>query len=192
MAQTVQDGPARIVHLAKMSTAADFFAAYQPGQANAQDSTGRTVLLAALGNTDLSARSAIANRLLDDGADPTAVSGNGATTLHVLLGHVRHDIAAETPVLRRLLDGGADRNAVMPKFGTPLQTLLGMFQLTDEQLAPFYDEIFARPGLDLLTVAGRSSPLTSARKARTLRAGLLARMEAYLRAHDIEIPPEET
>lgn len=174
----------RVVHVAKMGTLEQFLAEYDPSQANAVDGNGRSVLLAALGNTDPAARVAIANRVLDDGADAAVVSPSGANALHVLLARAKPDNPGETVLLQRLLDGGADANAVMPKFGTPLQTLMDRFELSDEQLAPFYDVVFSRPDLDLLKVgAYRLSTLDAARKARRLRAGLVERMEAYLRDH---------
>lgn len=182
----------RVVHVAKMGTLEQFLAEYDPSQANAVDGNGRSVLLAALGNTDPAARVAIANRVLDDGADAAVVSPSGSSALHVLLGQVHHDYPAEATLLRRLLDGGADVNAVMPKFGTPLQTLNAQLNRSDEQFAPFYDVLFARSDLDLLK-PGRNglTSLASARKARHFRQALLQRMETYLRNHGIDVPPEE-
>jgi hypothetical protein len=164
----------------------DFRAVYQPGQATSYRSVdGATPLLLALSNTDPTTRVRIAHDLLDDGADATAVSGGaGFTTLHLLLGHNRHDFDAEAGLLERLLDAGADVNAVAgADRGTPIQTLAAKLKFTDDQLAPFYDVLFARPDLDLLRPgkAGRST-LASARLSQR-RQGLAARMEDYLRRH---------
>lgn len=182
-----------VVQIARSGSEADFLAAYDPTQANAVDPMGRTVLMAALGNRDPAARVAIAMRLLDDGADPTAVTPSGSTVLHVLFTQPRHDPAAEAPLLRRLVDGGADLNAAMGKFGTPLQCLMGLFDYRDEQLAPLYDVIFDRDELRLLEPAAyRSTALQAARRLLPRRAILVARMEDYLRAHDIDVPQEQT
>ncbi|WP_219814649.1 hypothetical protein, partial [Rathayibacter rathayi] len=61
---------------------------------------------------------AIANRLLDDGADPSLVSTDGdrVNVLHVLWGRARdRDPEAEAALIARLLDGGADINLRSPR-----------------------------------------------------------------------------
>lgn len=95
---------------------------------------GDSLLTMALGNGHLEGRVAIANRLLDDGADVTIWH-----PLHALVGQNRHDFAAEPPLLQRLLDLGADVNAVVPNFGAPLETAAVNFQFSDRDLTPFYD-----------------------------------------------------
>lgn len=171
---------------AKSGSLEEFESGYEPAQAATWTSeTGQTLLHLALSNPDPAARVAIADRLLDDGADPAAVFGpEGYTTLHILLGRGEHDAAAEAPLLERLLDGGADVNAVATGWGTPLQTLASELKFSDDQLAPFYDVLLARPDLDLLRPgkADRSS-LESARRLAKKRAGLVARMEDYLHRH---------
>jgi len=51
---------------------------------------------------------------------------------------------------RRLPDAGADPNWVSSVWGTPLQMLNRQGKFSDVELAPFYDVVFARPGIDLL------------------------------------------
>jgi hypothetical protein len=165
----------------------DFLGVYEPGQATSWTSiTGQTLLHQALGNGKPAARVAIADRLLDDGADAAAVFGpEQVTTLHVLLSQGTHDVPSEAPLLQRLLDGGADVNAVAGnRWGTPFQTLASRLKFSDEELAPFYDVLFARPDLDLLRTGkeGRSS-LQSARLLAQGREDLVRRMEEYLRRH---------
>ncbi len=165
----------------------DFLAAYEAGRATAWTSiTGQTLLHQALGNGDPAARLAIADRLLDDGADAAAVFGpEKVTTLHVLLSQGTHDFQREAPLLERLLDGGAAVNsAAGNRWGTPFQTLASRLKFSDEDLAPFYDVLFARADLDLLRPgkAGRSS-LVSARLLGESREDLARRMEEYLRRH---------
>src|SRR5690349_2352237 len=113
------------VGAAMQGTAEEFRAAYQPGTANeALDPAGRTLLHVALGNNDPASRVAIAEALLDDGADATTLSGaERYTVLHILFGRLTHDFELEAPLLKRLLDAGADVNAVAADVGTPLQTL---------------------------------------------------------------------
>jgi ankyrin repeat protein len=169
-----------LARTARRGTYEEFLSRYEPGAAaRAADSTGRTLLHAALANGDLHARVAIADRLLDDGADAAALSGaEGFTTLHVLLGRGKHDFPREAPLLERLLDGGADVNRAVDRFGTPLHTVARQFAFTDASLAPFYDVLFARP--DLWGADGRPPYLDVARRMLPLRAGLVARIEEYL------------
>lgn len=159
---------------------------YRPDQASSWVSDqGLTLLHLAVGNTDPAARVAIANLLLDDGADAAAISPvESCNALHILFGHVSHDIPAEAALLRRLLEGGADVNWVSPTWGTPLETLMSKLKFSDDVLAPFYDEIFARPDVDLhLPQKLGQSTLQSARQIIRRRAGLVARMEDYLQRH---------
>lgn len=178
---------ADIRHVAKHGTFDEFVQAYDPAHDDTADA-----LHAALGNGDLEARVAIAERLLDDGADPlTLVGSEKFSTLHVLLAQSFHDVDAEVPLLRRLLDGGADVNAVAEGWGTPLQTLASVRKFSDSTLAPFYDVFFSRPDLDLLKPgkAGRST-LESARRSAK-RAELATRMEQYLTDRGIAVPERE-
>lgn len=187
MARSMEEGQT-LRSLARRGTPEEFFAIFRPEDATDPD-LGMDLLQAALSHRDPSTRPVIAGRLLDDGADPAGELRHGGTTLHILLGQRKHDIPVEVPLLRRLLDGGADINRVLPRHGTPLETILYNFGLSDEQLAPFYDEIFAREDLDLFqTGESGNSVLDKIRKAAQKRGALLARAEAYLAARGI-VPP---
>ncbi|WP_420114026.1 hypothetical protein [Pseudactinotalea sp.] len=114
----------------------------------ASPSTGQTALFGALANRDPQTRVAIANRLLDDGADASVVTSSGTTLLHVLLPQRAHDPAAEAGLVTRLLDGGADVNAADAKLGAPLAMLYNT-SIVDEDAVPLYQAFLARADLDL-------------------------------------------
>ncbi|MFD8977797.1 hypothetical protein [Streptomyces sp. NPDC059593] len=175
-----------ILYAAETVSFDEFLDAYDSSQANSEVK-GRSILMGALTNVDPRARSAIATRLLDDGADATTTHG-GVNALHALLGNARLAPELEAPLLRRLLDDGADVNAVAKRYGTPLQLLMSQFAYTDEALAPFYDVLFARDDLDLLMIGafGKSAYAMAVKSKR--RQGLRARMEQYVTLHGIEIP----
>jgi hypothetical protein len=160
---------------------ADFLADYEPTQANWADEDGLTLLMRALRNGDPVSRVAIATRLLDDGADAGTATREHVNALHVLLSTMKHDFIAEAPLLARLLDEGADINADSGgRWGTPLQTLSRTFKFSDEDLAPFYDILFARPELDVTTPSSTGRSVTdSAKAAVESRADLLARCQAH-------------
>ena len=177
----------------KSANYAEFLTSYAPDQAaEVLDAAGRTLLHAALSNHDVAARIAIANQLLDDGADAAAISrSDNINALHILFGSTKHDYEAEQPLLKRLLDGGADVNLVSKRFGSPLHPLARQFETDDATLAPFYDELFARDDLDLLTpVAHGLSTLELVRKWRMKRENLLERFEQYLMRRG-QLPDQE-
>lgn len=100
-------------------------------------------------NPDVESRVGIANWMLDQGADASMTSGNErVNALHVLFSQREHDFEAEAPLLRRLFEGGADINGYSPKWGRPLHVLMENRGLRDRLLGPFYDVIFAQPGID--------------------------------------------
>ncbi len=136
---------------AKRATLESFLADYDPGVTEkfTSASTGQTVLFGALANKDPHARAAIANRLLDDGADAAVVSSSGVSLLHVLLGQRAHDPGLEGPLLRRLLEGGAPINKLDSREGAPLGMLYRLSTLSDEDRIPMYEAFFDRPDLDL-------------------------------------------
>ncbi|WPF82358.1 hypothetical protein SANBI_003712 [Sanguibacter sp. 4.1] len=178
---------------AKTGTLDEFLGVYSPSGASETGMGGMTLLCRALGNRHLDARVAIASRLLDDGADPsTVIPPDGYNALHILFGQAVHDPEAEAPLVRRLLDGGADVNAVAVRWGTPLQTLADNQKYADDELAPLYDELFARDDLDLLVpgAQGRST-LESARLLGDERADLVRRMEQYLTDRGVAVPERE-
>ena len=172
---------------AKRHTLDVFLEVFEPGQEAWVGASGLPLLLIALGNNDPANRLAIANYLLDVGADATALAlPERYTALHILFGQNTHDFEAEAVLLKRLLDGGADVNGVSGRgWGTPLQTLASQLKFSDETLSPFYDVLFARPDLDLLCKgeAGRST-LQSARLSQR-RQALVTRMETYLHDHGL-------
>ncbi|OYN86347.1 hypothetical protein [Parenemella sanctibonifatiensis] len=65
-------------------------------------------------------------------------------------------------------------------------------RVQDADLAPLYDVVFALDGLNLTEPANQwdESVLDHARKLRQ-RAALVERIEAYLTARGIEVPPRE-
>ncbi|MCP3421681.1 hypothetical protein [Nocardioides pinisoli] len=149
------------------------------------DHESGTTLVLALTNSDTTQRVAIANRLLDDGADVSR-----RHPLHVLLARNEHDFAAEAPLVERLLDAGVDVNEVLPNDGTPLETLAARFKFSDVTLTPFYDVLLARPDLDLLRHGknGRTV-LGNLRKWSAKRAELVIRAEQTLTDRGIPVPP---
>ncbi len=143
---------------AKRATLESFLAEYDPAVTPffVNSGSGQTVLFGALANRDPATRAAIANRLLDDGADASVVTTSGTTVLHVLLGQREHDPALEGPLLRRLLEGGADVNRIDPRDGAPLAMLYRLSSLGHEQKLPMYEAFFDRPDLDLDARASRA------------------------------------
>ncbi|MCZ4327684.1 hypothetical protein [Brachybacterium paraconglomeratum] len=116
-----------------------------------QDRDWSRALGGALQNHSPEDRVAIADLLLDHGADPSVViDDDNINVLHVLFsGSFRgHDFRAEAKVLKRLLDGGADINLKSPRFGLPLEMLDSM-AASDQHLKPFYDVVFVRPDIDM-------------------------------------------
>ncbi|MFC7359195.1 hypothetical protein [Nocardioides astragali] len=167
-------------------TLAELEKVYEPAWVNYEFESG-TPLTLALTNKDTTQRVAIANRLLDDGADV-----RDGRPLHVLLGRNQHDFTAEAPLLERMLDAGADVNEVTAKFGTPLETIAAKFKFSDVDLTPFYDVLLARPDLDLLqqSMDGRTV-LGNLRKWAGGRGELVIRAEQILTDRGIPVPPPE-
>jgi hypothetical protein len=150
-------------------------------------SGGTTLLNLALTNRDPAQRVALANRLIDDGADVTRWA-----PLHVLFGRNDHDFALEAPLVQRLLVQGAEVNRVVrdKKRGTPLESLAGKAKFSDRDLAPFYDVLLAWPGLDLLQTSSHDrTVLDNLRRLAPLRAELVRRAEQTLLDRGIPVPP---
>jgi|SRR5699024_5953783 len=171
---------------AKRSSFDEFLSDYDPQVTPffQSPSTRKTVLFGALANRDPQARVAMANRLLDDGADASVVTTSGVNLLHVLFSKRTHDVPAEAALLQRLLDGGADINRVERRDGAPLAMLYSMGG-KDEDLVPFYDVIFARDDLDLDKPASRASTVRELilHKGRYVRPRMQERVRAYDAAH---------
>jgi hypothetical protein len=104
-------------YLARRATFEEFLAECDPTVApRVLSSRGSTALFGALANPDPHARVAIANRLLDDGADATAIdAGDSIGLLHALWSTKRaRDILAEAALVGHLLDAGTDIDHVSP------------------------------------------------------------------------------
>ena len=165
-------------------TLAELDRVYEPAWVNYDFESG-TPLGLALGNSDTTQRVAIANRLLDDGADVRR-----GRPLHRLLGRNQHDFTAEAPLLERMLDAGADVNEVIPTFGTPLETIAAKGKFSDVDLTPFYDVLLARPDLDLLRKSLRGNTvLVNLRKMAARRGELVIRAEQTLIDRGTPVPP---
>lgn len=126
----------------------DFLKEYTPADATKLFTDGRPLLFKSVGNRDVQARIAITNRLLEDGADPSIVSG-GINVLHVLFDARTHDTELEAPMLQRLIDGGADINQVSKRSGPPFAVFIEHGPIPETERIPFYDVIFNQPNLDL-------------------------------------------
>jgi len=138
-----------VLYSAKRGSYAEFLDEYEPSMAvTYRAAGGKTLLFESVANRDVEARVAITMRLLDDGADPSVVSG-GMNVLHILLGEKNHDARLEAPMLRRLIDGGADINQVSKRWGVPLIGLVESGFYPESARIPFYDVIFDQPNLDV-------------------------------------------
>ena len=169
--------------LAKRCSVEEFLAEYDPEATPffRSPSTRQTVLFGALANRDPAVRVVIANRLLDDGADPSVVTITGVTLLHVLLTHREFDVPGDAALLQRLLDGGADVNRADRREGAPLAMLYRM-PLGDEELVPFYEVMFARDDLDLDKPAAKGATV---RETVLGNGGYIRpRMQDFVRAYD--------
>lgn len=185
---------AELMYDAGEMTAEEFFADYRPEMAAWTDDTSSNALSGAIVNPDLEARVLISNRLLDDGADAAVQSSDGTNLLHQLFFDRDHDFEAEAILLRRLFEGGADINGYSPKWGRPLHVLVDNYGIGDEELGPFYDVIFAQPGIDWDAPVS----LKSADEKRTLRdlveasadthPEMLRRMREYLATGPASLP----
>ena len=165
-------------------TLEQFLAVYEPAYVHYDGFSGTTLLELALSNGNLEGRVAIANKLLDDGADVTV-----GIPLHILVAGNNHDIEAEAPLLERMLELGADVNKVTRKSGTPLEAAAERFKYSDKTLTPFYDVLLARPDLDLLQPGLDGRPvLVNLRKWYAKRGELVERCEALLRERGIPVP----
>jgi hypothetical protein len=187
--RSVEEGQ-ELRRLAMRGSLDEFLAVYRASDATDPE-LGTDLLFDGVRNKDIGARAGIVGRLLDDGADATAIRKD-AGILHHLLSYGVHDFPAEVPLLQRLLDEGADVNRVDPRSGTPLEALASQFKFSDEQLAPFYDVLLAHPGLDPLqdSVFDRTV-LGNVRNWREGRPDLVIRLERLLAERGVPVPPYE-
>ena len=167
----------------------EFLTHYDPSWVTWQSpETGTTALLGAMSNKSPADRAAIANLLLESGADPAVGDHDGFTPLHSLLGSRNHDLSLDVPLLKRLIAGGADLNAVAKRVGTPLRAFLTNRNLLFPDSKPFLETLLSYSGIDILAVAanGNSHLETARRMNISWRTELL---EDYLRRAGIDIPP---
>ncbi|MBS1905219.1 MAG: ankyrin repeat domain-containing protein [Actinobacteria bacterium] len=169
--------------IASLKSTAEFVAAATGADLEAPQPDGKSLLMAALSNTDLASRYASTQWLLDQGAVLGAPNSEGYTELHVLFGAVKHDIMRDLRIAEQLIEIGADVNAVSPRGGLVFCEVLRM-KYFDEDLEPLYDLWFSQPvRLDFETPSKHgTTPLTLA-KAVPYRASILERMESYLAQH---------
>ena len=98
-------------------------------------------------NRDVSSRIALANLLIDSGADAAVIGSEGENVLHIFASRLR-DPELEVPLLERLLRSGADPNQQSPRYGMPLDEFMRNNRFTEDDLAPIYSVWFAHPDLD--------------------------------------------
>ncbi|QCQ17193.1 ankyrin repeat domain-containing protein [Microbacterium sp. RG1] len=167
---------------ARMKPATEFFKAFDPSDVARLAQDGRSLVMMALGNTDLASRYEVSNFLLDHGAPLGGPGSGGVTVLHVLFGHAKHDIAEDVKLAQRLIEHGADVNALDDARRLPFLEVLNM-KYTDDDLAPIYDLWFQQPVLDFTTESVHGlSPIKSAAKL-PYRKSILERMESYVSSH---------
>lgn len=135
----------------------------------------------ALRNEDLKARIAIANWMLDNGADPTVVDEEKSNCLHTFFYQRTHDIIGEAALLQRILDAGTDINLKSPRYGAPIEIFIHNSSFPDATNAPFYDVIFSTPGIDFtIQVAPAATLKESIQHLNKALPELNRRMTNYL------------
>lgn len=155
--------------------------------ADYEASTHDSVLCGSLRNRNPTDRVLIANFLLDRGADATYTAGpdnDRINVLHAFFGvRVKYrNFELEAPLLQRLLESGADINHRSPRFGFPLETLKST-PAPDDQLAPFYDVVFARPDIDMDVVINMHGSTMRDLLVNSGRPDLPRRAREYIEAH---------
>lgn len=159
-------------------TKEEFFACYQPGDEARVFTGGSTLLHRAVANHDPETRDCIANFLLDQGADASAVNEEGDSVLHILFSRRAHDLEKTIALCKRLIDSGADVNQLDTNQKSAIQWMC-MMGFSDEKLEPLYDIWFSQPQLHLNTKNRWGvTPIEFVRKF-PYRKKLLERMEQY-------------
>ncbi|MTE24338.1 hypothetical protein [Microbacterium sp. ZXX196] len=120
----------------------DFLSVYDP---TTQIKT--KLLFRASGNRNPVERARIMNRLLDDGADPSAEAEYGSTLLGVL--EAEHDPMVDGPLLERLIAYGANVNFLERKGDRPIDYVRRMMGVRDADRWPYYKAIFESGTLNL-------------------------------------------
>ena len=177
-------------------TIEDFKEFYSPGSQNLAVEGGSTLLSYVIAYNDPVNRAAIANFLLDEGADPTWQDHrDGLTYLHALFGWFANKPVPQGDLVlaARLLDGGADVNAVDNVSGTPLQELTRRAVTHSERYAgPIYDLLFSRDDLDLFVRNARgNSTYRLAWRERDILPQLWERVQRYVADHGLTVPEGE-
>jgi hypothetical protein len=172
-----------LIGKAKYGTFQEFLDLYKPGDAK-QLVNGRSLLLEALSNTKPEERYAIANFLLDQGADASFVDPDfGYGTEMLLIAAKRQDLPKTAALLGRLIASGANPNTVSRGGTRPIFGLLNLSGSEDD-LEPVYDVFFSQPNIDVDSPrANGDDPISAARKSGPGWDGFIARVEAYKAAH---------
>lgn len=166
---------------ASLKPFSDFREAYKPTDRDATEN-GTSLLFRGMKNTLIPDRYEIANFLLDQGCAIGGLGSGGASILHVLFGHAKHEIDMDVILTRRLINAGADINALDAERRLPFLEVLNM-KYVDEDLQPVYDIWFERSDADFTTESSEGvSPLKLAAKL-PYRASVLKQMERYVEAH---------
>lgn len=128
------------------------------------DAVTGEVLLAALANTKPDERYAMAEWLLDHGADASATTERGQGALQILFGQARHDVSKTVALARRLVAGGAVPGTRDRAGASALGELLVM-RVPEDEKRPLYELVLADPSVDVDAVNGAGvSPRQAALK----------------------------
>lgn len=102
-------------------------------------------------------RVALANFLLDHGADASRIS-DGSSVLNLLCSSPECDFELEAPLLQRLLVAGADVNHRDQYGDVPLTELQNHPVALDAEMVPFYEVLLDWPALDLSLPVNPAKP----------------------------------
>lgn len=145
----------------------------------ATNAYGRPLLADALGHGDPTARAWLANRLLDDGFDPTSPA---VSYLHILLGVRQRDEEVDLPLVRRLAAAGVDLNHLEPRDG---RVVMAAWRYGRAAL----EVLFSLDGLDLTREDTTGWSVRGfARSTRLRDPWLFDRVEGYLRERGLDEP----
>lgn len=157
---------------------------YRPELANLCDRGTSLLMHVLLDEKDSSVRSRLANRLLDDGADPRKSLASGYGVIHALCANRGLDPEKDAVLMRRLIAAGADVNARDSRDGAPLVALINRPRRNDDLLMPIYRVFLEQPDLDVDVVDGFGiSVLDTVRIQYARYPKLCELVEDYERAH---------
>ncbi|MHC2185174.1 hypothetical protein ACVLV4_000804 [Rathayibacter agropyri] len=182
------------IYTAGNGTYEEFCAGYDPATMPFDATVGGLGFLGqAVVNEDPRARLAIANRLLDDGADPSLVSTSRdrINVLHALWGYKQvRDPEPEAALIARLLDGGADINLRSPRFGLPLTMLVTDISASHEYLRAAFAAVTAHSRPDLTAHVDRRRQASVGQYLAQTKSGFMRdEVRAYAAAtgQDIDV-----